>query len=215
MNSVIITVMGTTLNMTLTTLMAYPLSKRNLPGRKVILLMIIFTMLFSGGLIPLYLVVKNLRMLNTYWAVIFPGAIATYHLLVMKSFFENLPEEIMEAARLDGAGEWNVLARIVLPLSMPVIAAVGLFYAVAHWNAFFEPMMFLNDARLQPLQVVLRNVLTDAVRAAEFAPEARQVLPGETMKMAAVVIALAPLLVVYPLLQKHFTKGVLIGSIKG
>lgn len=215
LNSVIITVLGTTVNMVLTVLMAYPLSRKRLPGRNAILLLILFTMLFGGGIVPTYILVKNLGLLNTYWAVILPGAINTFNLFVMKGFFESLPEELFEAARMDGASEWRVLGSIVMPLSLPVLATLGLFYAVGHWNAFFEPMMYLNDQNLQPLQVVLRNILADTVKSAEFAPDAQYLVPGETMKMATVVVSLIPLLLVYPWLQRYFTKGVLIGSIKG
>jgi putative aldouronate transport system permease protein len=215
MNSVAITALGTTVNMVLTVLMAYPLSRKRMPGRNAILLLVLFTMLFGGGTIPTYILVKSLGLLNSYWAVILPGAISSFNLLVMKGFFESLPDELFEAARMDGASEWRVLGSIALPLSMPVLATLGLFYAVAHWNAFFEPMMYLTDQRLQPLQVILRNILSDTVKAAEFAPDAGYILPGETMKMATVVVSIVPLLLVYPWLQKYFTKGVLVGSIKG
>jgi len=215
MNSVIITAVGTTINLALTIITAYPLSKRRLPGRSVLTLLVTFTMMFSGGLIPSYLLVKNLGLRDTYWAVILPGAIATYNLLVMKGFFESLPEELNEAARIDGASEWRVLTSVTLPLSKPVIATLGLFYGVGHWNGFFDAMMYISDSRLLPLQVVLRNILMDAMRNTEVTPDAIQVMPGETLKMATVVIALIPVLLAYPWVQKHFTKGVLIGSIKG
>jgi len=215
LNSVIITVLGTTANLLLTTLLAYPLSKKLLPGRTPVLGAVLFTMLFGGGLVPTYILIKNLGLIDSYWSAILPGAISTYNLLVMKSFFENMPEDIMEAARIDGAGEMRILWQIVLPLSKPVIATLGLFYAVAHWNGFFDAMMFINDVKLQPLQVVLRNVLMDAMRAEDFVTDQVVLLPGETIKMAAIVVAMAPMLAVYPWIQKHFTKGVLLGSIKG
>lgn len=216
LNSVIITVAGTLINMVFTTLMAYPLSRKRLPGRNIWLVLVLIPMLFSGGLVPLFILVKELGMMNTFWSVILPGAIATYNLLIMKSFFETLPEELIEATRIDGANELVILWKIVLPLSAPVLATISLFYAVGHWNNFFGPMMFLNDTNLQPLQVVLRNILADALRTNTMdVIEKTQLLPGETLKMAAVVISVLPLMVVYPWLQKYFTKGVLIGSIKG
>jgi putative aldouronate transport system permease protein len=216
LNSVTITVLGTTINLVLTTLMAYPLSRKRLPGRTFWLGFVLIPMLFSGGLVPLFILVRSLGLLNTYWAVILPGAIWTYNLLVMKSFFESLPEGILESARIDGANDFRILLRIVLPLSKPVLATLGLFYAVGHWNGFFYPLMFLTDAKLQPLQVVLRNVLLDLLR--DDLPEVLEkieLLPGQTLKMAAVVVSVLPLLVVYPWIQKHFTKGVLLGAIKG
>jgi putative aldouronate transport system permease protein len=160
--------------------------------------------------------VRSLGLLNTYWAVVLPGAIWTYNLLVMKSFFESLPEEILESARIDGANDFRILIRIVLPLSKPVLATLGLFYAVGHWNGFFYPLMFLSDAKLQPLQVILRNVLLDLMM--DDLPEVLEkleLLPGQTLKMAAIVLSVLPLLVVYPWIQKYFTKGVLLGAIKG
>jgi putative aldouronate transport system permease protein len=216
LNSVTITVLGTTVNLVLTTLTAYPLSRKRLPGRTFWLVFVLIPMLFSGGLVPLFILVRSLGLLNTYWAVVLPGAIWTYNLLVMKSFFESLPEEILESARIDGANDFRILIRIVLPLSKPVLATLGLFYAVGHWNGFFYPLMFLSDAKLQPLQVILRNVLLDLMM--DDLPEVLEkleLLPGQTLKMAAIVLSVLPLLVVYPWIQKYFTKGVLLGAIKG
>jgi putative aldouronate transport system permease protein len=216
LNSVTITVLGTTVNLVLTTLTAYPLSRKRLPGRTFWLVFVLIPMLFSGGLVPLFILVRSLGLLNTYWAVVLPGAIWTYNLLVMKSFFESLPEEILESARIDGANDFRILMRIVLPLSKPVLATLGLFYAVGHWNGFFYPLMFLSDAKLQPLQVILRNVLLDLMM--DDLPEVLEkleLLPGQTLKMAAIVLSVLPLLVVYPWIQKYFTKGVLLGAIKG
>ncbi len=216
LNSVIITAMGTAINLIFTATMAYPLSRKNLPGRKFWLGFVLIPMLFSGGLIPLFILVKSLGMINTFWAVTLPGAIATFNLLIMKSFFESIPEEIIESAQLDGASDLVILPRIVLPLSKPVLATLALFYAVGHWNGFFHALMFLNTATLFPLQVVLRNILAN-LSGSEVSDvlEAMETLPGETMKMAAVVISIVPLLIVYPLVQRHFTKGVILGSIKG
>lgn len=215
-NTIIITVTGTLTNLILTVLMAYPLSRKNMPGRTLLLVFVLIPMLFSGGLIPLFILVKNLKLINTFWAVILPGAIATYYLLLMKSFFEQLPQDLFECAYLDGASELTILTQIVLPLSTPVMATMALFYGVGHWNSFFYPLMFLTNKALQPLQVILRDLLIGAtLEEVEASLEYAQLLPGETLKMAAVVVSIIPLLVVYPLLQKYFTKGLLLGSIKG
>jgi len=215
-NTILITGVGTTINMILTVLMAYPLSRRSLPGRSWLLVFVLVPMLFSGGLIPLFILVKNLNFINTYWAVILPGAVSSYNLLLMKSFFEELPQDLFESAYLDGASDFEILYRIVLPLSTPVIATLTLFYGVSHWNGFFHALMFLTDREMQPLQVVLRDLLIGATRQeVEASLEYMQLLPGETLKMAAVMLSIIPLLIVYPFLQKYFTKGVITGAIKG
>lgn len=215
-NTILITAVGTTINMVLTVLMAYPLSRRNLPGRNWLLIFVLIPLLFSGGLIPLFILVKNLKLINTYWAVVLPGAVSSYNLLLMKSFFQELPQDLFESAYLDGASDLAILFRIVLPLSTPVLATLTLFYGVGHWNGFFHALMFLTDQKMQPLQVVLRDLLIGATRPEVAASlEYTELLPGETLKMAAVMLSIIPLLLVYPFLQKYFTKGLLLGSIKG
>ena len=206
-----ITVVGTAINLILTTLLAYPLSKRNLPGRSYFLFFIVFTLLFSGGIIPTYLVVKATGLIDTIWAMIIPNAVWSFNVLVMKSFFESLPEELFESARLDGAGEFRVLWQIALPLSLPVMLTVGLFYAVGHWNEFFQALIYVTDRTLQPLQVVIRGILQQS----QSLESAESMVPTATLQMAAVVLASVPILLVYPFIQKHFTKGVLLGSVKG
>ena len=206
-----ITVVGTLINLVLTTLMAYPLSKRNLPGRGIFLFFVVFTLLFSGGIIPTYLVVKGTGLIDTVWAMIIPNAIWSFNVLVMKSFFESLPEELFESARLDGAGELRALWQIALPLSLPVMLTVGLFYAVGHWNEFFQALMYVTDRTLQPLQIVIRGILQQS----QSLESAESMVPTATLQMAAVVLASLPILLVYPFIQKHFTKGVLLGSVKG
>jgi putative aldouronate transport system permease protein len=214
LNTIIITSVGTILNLVLTVLMAYPLSRKNMPGRTALLVFVLIPMLFSGGLIPLFILVKDLKLINTFWSVILPGAVSTYYLLLMKSFFEQLPQDLFECAYLDGASEFTTLIKIVLPLSTPILATMTLFYGVTHWNDFFYPLMFLTDKQLQPLQVILRDLLIGATQTeAEASLEYTQLLPGETLKMAAVMLSIIPLLVVYPFLQKYFTKGLLLGSI--
>ncbi|WP_054949763.1 carbohydrate ABC transporter permease [Numidum massiliense] len=216
--TIFITVVGTLLNLLVTTLLAYPLSKKDLPGRNVFLFTVVFTMLFSGGVIPLYLVVRATGLLNTVWALIIPGLVSAFNMLIMKTFFENLPDEIEEASKVDGCGDLATLFRIVLPLSKPIMATMGLFYGISHWNAYFAGIMYITDRALQPIQVVLRNMVQAQNVSQELLiqnPMFIQQLPPETMKMAAVVVTITPIIIVYPFLQKYFVKGFLLGSIKG
>ncbi|RCX21677.1 carbohydrate ABC transporter membrane protein 2 (CUT1 family) [Fontibacillus phaseoli] len=210
--TVIVTVCGTLINMLFTTLAAYPLSRRNLPGRTFFLLYIVFTMLFNGGLIPNYLVVQSLGMLNTLWALIIPGAIATFNVLILKSFFETLPEELFESARIDGAKEFRILWQVAIPLSLPSMMTVGLFYMVGHWNSFFSAVLYITNTDLNPLQVVIRNMLL-LTQSSEL--QAEITVPTAAMQMAAVIAGSLPIIAVYPFIQKHFTKGMLLGAVKG
>lgn len=209
--TIFLTIVGTLLNLLLTCLMAYPLSKRGLPGRRWLTLLVVIPLIFNGGIIPTYLMVKATGLLNTVWAMIIPNAIWSFNVLIMKGFFEGLPEELFEAARLDGAGEWQILTRIALPLSKPVLLTVGLFYGVSHWNEFFQALLYVTDRNLQPLQVVVRTLL----RQAQQPLEAEVAVPTLTLQMAAVVLATLPIVLVYPFVQRHFTKGILLGSVKG
>jgi putative aldouronate transport system permease protein len=215
--TIIITVCGTFMNVLVTMLLAYPLSKKYLPGRNIVLMGIVFTMLFSGGLIPLYLVVRATHMLNTLWALMIPGLVSAFNMLIMKTYFENLPPEIEEAAKVDGCSDMQTLLKIVLPLSMPIIATLGLFYGVGHWNAYFQGVMYLTNKALMPIQVVLRNMIVSPSVSQELGVTSQELqqLPPETVKMATVVVAIIPILAIYPFLQKYFVKGMLIGSIKG
>jgi putative aldouronate transport system permease protein len=210
--TVTITLVGTAVNLILTTLMAYPLSRKSLPGRSFFLLLIVFTMLFSGGIIPTYLIVKATGLLNSIWAMIIPSAIWSFNVLIMKSFFENLPDELFESARMDGAKEFRILWQIVLPLSLPAMLTVGLFYMVGHWNEFFQAIMYVSDQKLHPIQVLVRRILMQSQNPVSNPDVA---MPTETMQMAAVILASAPIIMVYPFIQKYFTQGMLIGSIKG
>jgi len=212
-NGVYITVVGTVVNMVLTSLMAYGLSKPWLPKRSILNFMVLFTMLFSGGIIPTYLVVKNLHLLDSYWALFLTGAIAPFNLIVLRSFFQNVPSELEEAARIDGCGELRLYYRIMLPLSLPAIATFTLFYAVHNWNAYFNAILYLNESSKWPLQVYLRQLLYQAEASAENVDDALKFTPA--VRMAAVVMTAAPLLVVYPFLQKYFNQGMLMGSVKG
>ncbi|MFD0867636.1 Inner membrane ABC transporter permease protein ycjP [Chlamydia abortus] len=210
--TVLVTVAGTFLNMLFTVLMAYPLSRKWLPGRSLFLMMILFTMLFSGGIVPTYLIVKAMGLLNSLWALILPTLIGSFNVLIVKSFFEQLPEEIFESARMDGAGEFRILVQMALPLSLSVMATISLFYAVGHWNDFFQAIMYITDRNLFPLQVVVREILMQTQQPME---NVENMTPTQTLQMAAVVLASLPIIVVYPFLQKYFTKGMLLGSIKG
>ncbi|SRR5258707_8728306 len=214
LNSCIITGFGVATNMLLTTLTAYGLTIKGLPGRNIFLMLILFTFLFNPGLIPTYLLVKDLNLLNTFAAVILPGAINVYNLFVMKTFFQNLPTSLREAAIVDGANELQVLWRVVLPLSKPILLTIGMFYAVSQWNEFFLPILYLNDTNLMPLPVLLRNILTAAGMSDYVGQNALSSTPQDALKMAAVILTMLPMLALYPWIQRHFTKGVLLGSVK-
>ncbi|CAH1220555.1 L-arabinose transport system permease protein AraQ [Paenibacillus allorhizoplanae] len=216
--SLYVMVLGTFVNLFFTVTMAYALSKRGLMGRNTVLNLIIFSMLFGGGLIPTFLVVRQLHMLDTYWALMIPGAISAFNLIIVKNFFQEIPPELEEAAKIDGCTEIGLLWRIVLPLSMPVLATFTLFYAVGHWNNFFSALLYINDPSKWPLQVMLRQIvlLSQAAAGDINAMDPNFVKPPEqSIKMAVIVVGTIPILLVYPFLQKHFAKGVLIGSVKG
>ncbi|MFC7309653.1 carbohydrate ABC transporter permease [Streptomyces monticola] len=213
--SVGITVTGTALSLLTTIGLAYALSKRGVPGSKPILLMVLFTLLFAPGMIPMYVLVKELGLLDSYWALILPGLISAFNLVVLRAFFMNIPEELYQAARIDGAGDWRVLTRIVMPLSKGVIAVVGLFYAVTYWNAFFNAMLYLNDSGKWPIQVVLRSYVVQGKQITGDQLGLAHMPPQQSISMAVVMLALIPILLLFPFLQKYFTKGVLTGAIKG
>lgn len=216
--SIFITVAGTLVNLFFTLTMAYPLSRSDFWGRNVMMNMVIFSMLFGGGMIPTYLVIRGLGLLDSYWALMLPGAISAFNLIVVKNFFQQMPPGLEEAARIDGCSDLGVLWRIVLPLSKPVIATFALFYAVGHWNNFFSALLYISDSDKWPLQVMLRQiVLLSQASAGDMAnmdPNFVQP-PEQSIKMAVIVVGTIPILLVYPFLQKHFAKGVMLGSIKG
>lgn len=219
-NTVVYTVLGTFINLVLTTLLAYPLSRKDLPGRNIFMLIIVFTMFFQGGIIPTYLIVQNLEMIDTIWAMVIPNAIATYNVIVMRTFFQSsIPWELQEAALIDGCGDFKLFLKIVIPLSKPIIAVMVLFYAVGHWNSYFDALIYLDRDGLYPLQIILREILIQNQSAMENAvmdfEMVNQVMLAESMKYAVIVIASLPVIVMYPFVQKHFVKGVMIGSIKG
>ncbi|QSS98787.1 carbohydrate ABC transporter permease [Pontibacillus sp. ALD_SL1] len=219
-NTIIYTVLGTTVNITLTLMAAYALSRKDLFGGKVIMLLLVFTMFFSGGLIPTYLVVKQLGLVNTMWAMILPKAVAVWNLIVVKTFFEmTIPKDLLEAAKMDGCTNFNFFRRIVLPLSKPIIAVMVLFYAVGHWNSYFDALIYLNDEGLYPLQLVLRSILVQNEASISMVSDlesyAAQKRIAELIKYGVIIVATLPLLIVYPFIQKYFVKGVMIGGIKG
>jgi putative aldouronate transport system permease protein len=214
LNSVIITLLGTAISLILTVPLAYGLSTRNLPGRKLIMTLILFTYLFSPGLIPVYLLVTGMKLTNNYLAIILPPAVSVYNTLVMMSFFEGLPEELKHAARIDGANELQVLWHVILPLSKPILMTIGLFYAVYYWNEFFTPILYLNDNDLLPLPVLLRNILISASFNEYVEYNAFSSSSIESLKAAGVLITMIPMLLVYPWIQRYFTKGTLVGGVK-
>ena len=217
--SIYITILGTLLSLVATTATAYALSKRYLKGQRLFLFLFFFTMLFEGGIIPLYFVARSLGVVNTLWALMLPLLINTFFLLIMRSFFLAFPDSLEESAKIEGANDLVILLRIVVPLSKAVIAVIGLFYAVERWNDFFYALMFINRQRLQPLQLLVYSLISPG-SGASFAQITETYLQSlgvvlETIKMASVVIAVFPILLVYPFIQRHFTKGILLGSIKG
>ncbi len=220
LNSVFYAVVGTTINVTLTLLAAYPLSRRDLFGRNAFMVLFAFTMLFSGGLIPTYLVVHELGLLNTRWALILPTAMGVWNMIITRTYYQvTIPHELLEAARIDGCDDFKFFTRIVLPLSKPIIAVNALFYAVAHWNQFFNALIYLTDESLFPLQLVLREILIQNTVDPAQVPDASELLRRqelrELLKYALIVVASIPPLLAYPFVQKHFVKGVMIGSLKG
>lgn len=209
--------MALPLSMLLTTLMAYALSKKAFPGRGLILWLVTFTMIFNGGIVPMYLVMKQLGLTGSLWSVVFSNCFSVFNMILMVNYFQTLPESLLESARLDGAGEGAILLRIVLPLAMPIIATVTLFYAVGLWNQWYDSMIFLRKASMMPLQNVLRSIIQEAEinTSATGSIAARgQTQFADGIKMAAVFLTMAPIMCFFPLLQKHFAKGVLIGAIK-
>lgn len=212
--SVFITVVGTLASLSLSTGMAYGLSKKKLPGRSIFMFLLVFSMLFSGGLIPSYMVVKATGLINSIWSMIIPSLVASYNTIILISFFQSLPESLEESARLDGANDMVIFFRIVLPLSTPVLATIALFYAVSYWNQWFAAVMYINDKNLYPLQVVLRQIVS-ASENSLLSESASYVPPSISLKSALIIITIMPITLTYPFLQKYFTKGILLGSVKG
>jgi ABC-type glycerol-3-phosphate transport system permease component len=216
-NSLFITVVGTLLSLAATSMLAWGLARtRQVPGAKAVLIMVLATMFFSAGIIPNFMLIKYLGLLDSTWSLIIPGLISAFNMIVIRNFFQGLPEELIEAARIDGAGEWRIFLRIVLPLSKPVLAVMGLFYAVGYWNTYFNALLYINDSEKWPIQVVLQQYVLAgvAIPGAVVSPD-QPPPPGVTLQMAVIVLATVPILIVYPFLQRYFTSGVLTGAIKG
>jgi putative aldouronate transport system permease protein len=216
-NTLFILIMGVTLNLLMTAMGAYVLSRKNVMWNKAFILIIVFTMFFNGGLIPLYLTVKNVGLIDSLWATIIPFAVSTFNLIIMRTAFMSVPDSLEESAKIDGANHFTILFKIIIPLSMPVIAVMILYYAVEKWNGWFYASIFLKDRELFPLQLTLREILlanqTDSMSAAASAGDQLQI--GETIKYATIMVATVPILCVYPFVQKYFVKGVMIGALKG
>jgi putative aldouronate transport system permease protein len=213
--SVFVTVAGTFVSLLLTSFMAYALSKRYLRGRRVINFLVIFTMQFSGGMIPTFVVVQNLGLIDSLWALILPVAINAFNFVIMRSFFQAIPDSLEEAARIDGCSDLGVFLRIVLPLSLASIATIGLFYAVGYWNTYQNAILYINDSEKWPIQVLLRQIVIVASGMNADASVVDVVPPAQSVKMAVIVVATLPMLIVYPFIQRYFVKGALIGSVKG
>ncbi|SDD07448.1 putative aldouronate transport system permease protein [Paenibacillus sp. UNCCL117] len=207
---------GTFLNLVFTATLAYGLSRRSLPGRNALVLIIFLTMIFHGGLIPTYMLIDNLGLKDTLWVLVIPGLISAWNLFIMRNFFMSLPEELEESAIMDGAAPPVILLKIIIPLSMPAIATIGLFYAVSHWNDWFGASIYINDQSKLPIQVLMRNILLTGVMQNETQIEfVHDPPPAATLKSAIIVISTLPILFVYPFIQRYFVKGVMVGSIKG
>ncbi|GAB2874076.1 carbohydrate ABC transporter permease [Streptomyces mayteni] len=215
--SFVVTATGTVLALTMTSTLAWGLTRtRDVPGARAVLVLVLASMFFGAGIIPNYLLIKQLGLLNSLWALVLPGLITAFNLVVMRNFFMELPRELMESARIDGAGEWRIFLRIVLPLSRPILAVMGLFYAVGFWNSYFNALIYLNDPDKWPIQVVLQQYVIAASPIPGMTPNPDvPPPPAITLQMAIIVAATLPILIVYPFVQRYFTSGVLTGAIKG
>jgi putative aldouronate transport system permease protein len=219
-NTIKYTAVGTAINVVMTTMAAFPLSRKDFMGRNLIMGFLVFTMFFSGGLIPSYLLIKELGMLDTFWVMVIPNAVAIWNIIIMRTFFQTtIPIELQESAMIDGCSNIQILIKIVLPLSMPVIAVMVLFYAVGHWNSYFNALIYLQDRELFPLQLILREILiqsqTDEMVKATSESFVKQQLSVEGLKYAVLVVSNIPMMLLYPFLQRYFVKGFMIGAIKG
>lgn len=219
LNTVIYTSLGTITNVVMSTLCAFPLSRKYFYGRHVFTIMIITTMLFDAGIVSNFLVVQNLKLMNTIWAIILPPAISVYNMIIIRTFFQHLPEEMYESAYIDGASDFTTFFRVVIPLSKPVLATMFLFYAVAHWNGFLPALLYLDDRLRYPMQLIMRNIVINgelgALKQSVASVSGDMSVIGTNIKYAVIFITILPILIVYPFVQKHFAKGVMIGALKG
>ena len=227
-NTVILTIVGTSINLLLTLSAAYALSKSDLPGMRFVMFMLTFTMFFGGGLIPTYILVSNLKLRNTLWALIIPTAVSMYNIILTRTYFlKNISQELIQAAKIDGCSEFRAFISVVLPLSGPIIATMGLFYGIGHWNQFFQALLYISKEELYPLQLILREILligntvvTDMLKNAPQTGEnlkyiSQMMERAEILKYAVIIVASAPVLMIYPFLQRFFMKGIMVGSLKG
>ncbi|WP_409345933.1 carbohydrate ABC transporter permease [Paenibacillus sp. MBLB4367] len=217
-NTLLYTSLGLLVNLIMTALCAYPLSREAFYGKSLFSLVVVFTMFFDGGLIPRYIVVHSLGLVDTIWALLLPAAINVFNMILMRTFFEQIPSALHESANLDGAGELRILLRVVLPLSLPVMATMFLFYAVSHWNSYFPALIYLNEKRLYPLQIILRNIVIQgemATQGSEMTGAGGMAVMAVNIKYAVVFVAILPILCIYPFVQKYFVQGAMIGSVKG
>lgn len=218
-NTIFRVVVGTALNLFFTITLSYGLSKRDLKGRTLLTGFVFFTMLFSGGMIPTFMTVKALGLMDSRWAMVLPCLVNTWNLFVMRNFFYGIPDSLEEAAVLDGANQIQILTKVVLPLSKASIATIGLFYAVHHWNAWFDAMLYINKTSLLPMQNILRNIITSASSLGDLSSEAYNAMdvlpPTQSLRAAAIIVTTLPIVMVYPFIQKYFVKGVMVGSVKG
>ena len=220
-NSILYAIVGTLISMSLTLLAAYPLSREDFRGKKIFMFLVLFTMMFSGGLIPTYMLIKNLKMMDTIWAIVLPGAVNAYNIIVARTFFANtIPKELREAAEMDGCADFRFFLKIVIPLSTPIIAVLSLWVIVGLWNSYFGPMIYLNSQTKYPLQLVLRRILLLSqvnLNQSNIDPETirKNQYLSEMLKYGTIIVSTVPLMIVYPFVQKYFVKGVMIGSVKG
>lgn len=215
-NTFIYTGLGTLINLLCTAMCAYPLSRPDFYGRKVLTIFVTITMFISGGMIPLYLVIMELGIINSIWAIVLPSAISTYNMIVMRTSFQAIPMSLTESAYLDGANDISILCKIILPLSKPIMATMTLFYAVQHWNSYLPAMLYLNDSKKYPLQIILRDIVVQGEMTEQGGDISSALnIVATNYKYAVIIVAVVPILLVYPLLQKYFTKGVMVGAVKG
>jgi putative aldouronate transport system permease protein len=213
--SFIRTVLGTALNLSVQCMMAYALSKKYLKGEKIFMFMVIFAMLFNGGIIPTYLIVRNTGLLDTIWALIIPNAVNPWNIIILTSFFSSIPDSIEESAKIDGANDIIIFLRLIIPLSIPAVATIGLFIAVGHWNALMDAVLYINKTTLKPLQTYLMDLIMSAQMQEMFQNQVEQELPVLSVQCAAIFAGTLPILLVYPFIQRYFVKGIMIGAIKG
>jgi putative aldouronate transport system permease protein len=213
--SIIVTVVGTFLSMAVTSFMAYALSRKYLHGRGIFNFIVVFTMLFSGGMIPTFILVQSLGLIDSIWSLILPSVVSAYNMIIMRNFFQGIPDSLEESAKMDGCSDWGVFFRIILSLSLPSIATISLFYAVSYWNTFQSAILYINDSSKWPIQVLLRQIVIVSSGMNADASSVDVVPPAQSVKMAVITIATLPMLIAYPFVQKYFVKGAMVGSVKG